>query len=335
MSLYAVNVKMFQVFFRFAPLAATGLVLIQPPPACGQGGAPGPQAFLDRPQLVAASVTNWTPRFVTNLIEVRMPQNLYVDEYRTNWFTQRVTNINWFTLYATNVFEVFQTNRIVRTQTNEVVFERITTNQVLVYHTNFIPAYQTNFISAYQTNFTPAYQTNLKTLTLTNWETVLVMKTNWVKQLVTNVVEIEMPVPVAAAPIAAAASPPAQRETKPEAIPATVTPAAALPGLTFELMNTAGTSRNNQVEVQMSLRADGNPAAPLPVEEWRVERVDRAVLVFGQRPEFKGLLPPGTYKITAKVRPDEKGPLLTARSQTEISLTGVSQKIPASVTAPR
>jgi hypothetical protein len=29
--------------------------------------------------------TNWTERWITNFIEVRMPTNVFVDEFHTNW----------------------------------------------------------------------------------------------------------------------------------------------------------------------------------------------------------------------------------------------------------
>src|SRR5690242_14638660 len=37
--------------------------------------------------------TNWTERYITNLVEVRMQRNVFVDEFHTNWVTETVTNV--------------------------------------------------------------------------------------------------------------------------------------------------------------------------------------------------------------------------------------------------
>src|SRR6266567_316653 len=89
-----------------------------------------------RPQLVSVATTNWTPRFVTNRIEVSMPNNVFVDEYRTNWFDQRVTNVT----------DAFKTNVITQTRTNVVVVEKTQTNEVTAYETRPVLAYRTNWI---------------------------------------------------------------------------------------------------------------------------------------------------------------------------------------------
>src|SRR5690242_4427822 len=46
--------------------------------------------------------TNWTSRFVTNVIEVRAPQNIFVNEYRTNLTQHPVTNIVRVEVWRTN-----------------------------------------------------------------------------------------------------------------------------------------------------------------------------------------------------------------------------------------
>src|ERR1017187_6163805 len=45
--------------------------------------------------------TNWFDRWITNVVEVRMPANRFVNEYHTNWVTQ----------LRTNVVDVYSTNR--------------------------------------------------------------------------------------------------------------------------------------------------------------------------------------------------------------------------------
>ena len=62
--------------------------------------------------------TNWFDRWITNVIEVRMPANRFVNEYHTNWVT----------LLRTNVVDVYATNRVTRTLTNQVAVEASRTN---------------------------------------------------------------------------------------------------------------------------------------------------------------------------------------------------------------
>src|SRR5262245_13716389 len=72
------------------------------------------------PRLSAAEVnvarTNWTELWITNVIDVRMPTNVFVTEYQTNFVS------------------VFKTNYV--SVTNPVA--------VNAWHTNFVTRYQTN-----------------------------------------------------------------------------------------------------------------------------------------------------------------------------------------------
>lgn len=115
--------------------------------------------------------TNWVDHWYTNQIEVKMPLNHFVAEYRTNWVAQ----------YRTNVVDLYLTNIIQRTLTNHVWVERQHTNWLAEYHTNW------------------------QTLNLTNWATVFAFKTNWVTQPLTNVVQMDLP--VLATPAKPAATP--------------------------------------------------------------------------------------------------------------------------------
>lgn len=116
-------------------------------------------AVLSAPAAGSMSIkTNFVERWFTNVIEVRIPVDRIVTEYRTN-VVQRVTT-NLVSLYATNV--------VARTVTNHLP------------------------VTLTRTNFVQSYQTNYKTLNLTNWSTVLVLKTNWVSRTITNVVEVDM-----------------------------------------------------------------------------------------------------------------------------------------------
>lgn len=108
----------------------------------------------------------FVPRVITNVVEVRVPTNIFVNLYRTNQFAVR----------RTNVFDVFRTNLVTRTLTNTIV------------------------VDLTRTNYVTRYRTNLNNLTLTNYETVLVFKTNWVTRPSVHTVQIDLPAAEAALP---------------------------------------------------------------------------------------------------------------------------------------
>jgi hypothetical protein len=237
--------------------------------------APGAESYVSR--------TNWVERTITNFIEVRMPKNVFVNEYHTNWVEQ--VNVN--------VVEVYKTNHVTRNLTNTVVVDSV----------------RTNLLTAYQTNFVVAYQTNWKTLNLTNWQTVVLLRTNWVAQPANNLVQLN-PAPArtvsAPKPIV---EPKVARLDVPSSPPAVV----ATEELVLEASRSARSGANNQAEIQLKVRAvdEAEPAAQ--VQQWRVEREDGAILSFGQDQEFKRSLPVGKYKVEAKVRHEADGPLLLVR----------------------
>jgi hypothetical protein len=209
--------------------------------------------------------TNLVERWITNVIEVRMPLNRFVDEYHTNWVTE----------FRTNLVNVYATNRVTRTVTNQFLVD--------VFHTNFVTAYQTN------------------------WQTVVVITTNWVTQAATNSVQVDVPSPSIATESA--------REVEAPKVEAAASASAAAPNGPFliEASRTAQPPRNGQVEVQLKVKGNGDSAAAFQVQQWKVERQDRAILCFGQEQEFKRELPAGKYKVEVKVRLDADGPLLAAR----------------------
>ena len=100
--------------------------------------------------------TNWVERWITNLIEVQMPANRFVNEYHTNWITQM----------RTNVIDIYATNLVTRTATNRVM------------------------VDAFRTNFITEWHTNWQALNVTNWETVAVIRTNWPSQPVAAVIGV-------------------------------------------------------------------------------------------------------------------------------------------------
>jgi hypothetical protein len=253
--------------------------------------------------------TNWLDRWITNVIEVRMPANRFVNEYHTNWVTQ----------LRTNIVDVYATNRVTRTLTNQVVVDAFRTNFAVAYRTNWQTRMLTNVVAVnlLRTNFVDRYHTNWGVVNLTNWETLVMFRTNWITQPVTNVVQIDMP----ARPVAAAQPASEVLEPKEPSIEtASSVPAGTWTGpLTIEAARTTLTPVNNLLEVQLKARWNGKTAAPLQVQSWRVEREDGAVLLFGQDQTFKRQLPVGRYKVEAKLRAEGDNPPLAARGTLSVT----------------
>jgi hypothetical protein len=257
--------------------------------------------------------TNWTDRWITNVIDVRMPMNVFVNEFHTNWVEQVRTNI--VNRYATNV--------ATRTLTNTVVVNGVQTNFVKAYRTNWNTLTLTNQVAVdlLQTNVIERYQTNWNTLTLTNWKTILVMKTNWVTQPVTNVVQIDLSsrgqlaaaAPERAAPRQLSQTPQAQTPPTSQDKDAPLPPAPISNDISLEASRSARPVINNAVEVQLKVRWTGGVATTLLVQHWRVESEDGTILVQAQEREFKRDLPFGRYKVEVRVRREANGPLLAAR----------------------
>jgi len=249
-------------------------------------------------ETVSVIKTNWTPRYITNLIEVSAPQNVFLTEYRTNWIQRKVTN----------VVEVTRTNWSTRTLTNTTVLTLV----------------KTNFVDRYVTNWTTVAMTNWNTLTLTNWETVVVTKTNWVRQPMVNVVEVNVPEVAHAAPAVHAT-------TASSDLPATssvpqLQPEPARDTLQVDVVRLSTTAADNQRELKFTLRLAADPSVSLLVEQWRVERDDAAVLFFAQTQEFKRALPPGRYHIEVRARREAGSPVLTLRRTLEVTGDSVVQR---------
>ena len=312
---------------RHSPV--TLLALLVSLPAFGAAPNPDPAPASTGLEMVEVFRTNWIPRVITNVIEIRMPTNNFITEYRTNRFVE----------WRTNVIDVYRTNRVTRTRTNTIAIEQTQTNLVTAYQTNLniitltnwktVLVFKTNLatktltnsvmVEQTRTNLITSYQTNVNTLTLTNWETVLVIKTNRVKQPVAKLVEVNLP----AAPADMVKAPGAESKI------ATATASATLEsgtGWTVEAVRTEKPPADNQVEVQLKLKSAGGAVSTLTLQEWRVERTDGSVLLFGQGQEFKRELPPGTYKVQVTARLAEGSPSELVRASLEVTREGVSIK---------
>ncbi|HEY6169039.1 MAG TPA: hypothetical protein VI454_13435 [Verrucomicrobiae bacterium] len=256
--------------------------------------------------------TNSNTRVITNVIEVTVPRNVFVDEYRTNPVQQTLTN----------VIDVYLTNWSTRWVTNTVAVKAVRTNVLDVFATNWsvklltntltVDLIRTNILDRYRTNWTAVTLTNLVTFSATNFETVLVTKTNWVRQLVTNLVEVNAPV-AAEATVAV---------TRPENPPAGSTTDA----LMLEAVRTSRPADSAQVEVRFKVRLANDVAAQLQVLQCRVEREDGAVLFFGEGQEFKRALPPGRYRVEIKARRDADSPVLTLHSSLDLTRDGIVRR---------
>jgi len=276
-------------------------------------------------------VTNRVDRWITNVILVTMPYNLYVEEYRTNWSVKMHTNV--VDRYATNVIQ--------RTVTNEILVNTYVTNPVKAYRTNlsqitltnwetvvvvqtnWLPQWVTNLVTfqAYATNLVTAYHTNLVTLMLTNWENVPVMKTNWVTQRVTNVVGIEASTsqvaePTSSQPTAASRSEPPVSATKP--------PALLASDLVLEATLGNPVPQLGHTEVLLSVRSSALNAPALTVRQWRVQRDDGSVISFGQDRVFKGVLPMGGYQVEVQAHSTNTPSLLVARGTLAVTAHDIS-----------
>ena len=262
--------------------------------------------------------TNWVEKAITNLVEVRMPRNVFVNEYQTNWVEQ----------VRTNVVAAYATNRITRDvmRTNVVTVIHYTTNYInkseprtvpvdLVF-TNFVDVFRTNVkilrltndiaVNLVQTNVVDRYRTNWQTLNFTNFETVLVMKTNWVTQPVTNVVRIDLPAQPAPSPAPIRAVTPKTETVK-------ALPAAPVDGPVLEGAKTSSRSDNNLVEVLLRVHWPADTADAPPVQQWKVEREDGAFMTFGKEQTFTKELPIGSYKIEARLQWETDAPVLVLK----------------------
>ena len=258
---------------------------------------------------VTISRTNWVERWITNLIEIQMPDNRFVNVYHTNWVTQ----------LRTNVVDVYATNWTMCKLTNQIEVVAIWTNHVTAYHTNWTTKTLTNqmVVNLVRTNFVDLYNTNWSVLNLTNWQPVVLFKTNRITQLVTNVVQIDPPNrPVAAAPAPNEVVEPLQAPA--ETI--SPVPAAWAGPLTIEAVRTDRPPANDLVEVQLKARPTDITAPPQQIQHWRVEREDGAVLLFGQDQEFKRQLPVGKYKVEAKLKAEGDDSPLSLRGTLSVTL---------------
>jgi hypothetical protein len=238
--------------------------------------------------------TNWVDKAITNIVEVLMPNNVFVNEYHTNWVEQLHTNVVVRELprkvtvdfVHTNVTTHYSTNYINKSEERIVYVDLVSTNFVDVFRTNVKVLRLTNdiAINLVKTNFVDRY--------FTNFQTVLVMKTNWVTQPVTNVVQLDLPERSTPSSLVAAA--------KPERQPLK-TPLGKLDGPLLEGAKTSTQPENSLVEVLLRVRWP-DTADARPIQQWKVEREGGTFMCVGQEQTFKKELPVGSYKIEVTLK---------------------------------
>jgi hypothetical protein len=252
--------------------------------------------------------TNWVEKAITNVVEVRMPKNVFVNEYHTNWVEQVQTNLVVRELprkvvvdfVHTNVSTHYTTNYINKSEERTVYIDVLSTNFVDHFRTNVKFLHLTNDVAVnlVKTNFIDRLRTNWQTLNFTNFQTVLVMKTNWVTQHVTNVVQIDS---AAKAASASSSSTSPVAATKAERQPLRAA-ANAADGPILEGAKTGSQPENNLVEVVLRVRWPADASDAPRVQQWKIEGQDGAFMSVGQEQTFKKELPVGTYKIEATLK---------------------------------
>jgi hypothetical protein len=326
MLLFMARMDLFSTWNRRAGALAAGIIVAA---SCPLGASE-----------VDVLKTNLIDHWVTNLIEVRMPMNQYVNVYYTNKYQQFRTNFvdvyatNWSRLTVTNLVSVeafhtnftddYHTNWVTLNLTNNVKVDAVRTNNITRYRTNLHDLRMTNevAINEFHTNFVDRYRTNLKTLTLTNWEQVLVMKTNWISQQVTNVVQLDLVAKSNHAPESA----PTEKEVAVDSTPpvqTSQTPPTTLMSEGIEIRATleSRSATPSQPEVLLWARLGTDPSVVLHVEQWRVEKGDATILLFSQSQEFKRQLPLGKYNVDVRVKRDINGPVLAGHGVLDLSST--------------
>jgi hypothetical protein len=137
------------------------------------------------------------------------------------------------------------------------------------------------------------------------------MKTNWVTQPVTNVVNIDLITNrPPAKELATAVS--STRELPAEPSPQVF--ATLSDSLHFEASRTSRPPNRNVVELMVKVSWTGDSDVQLQVRQWKVESEDGAILCYSQDQDFRRELPIGRYKIEVKVQKDANSGVLAGRS---------------------
>ena len=94
-----------------------------------------------------------------------------------------------------------------------------------------------------------------------------------------------------------------------------------------ELTHTAKPSKPDQYPIRLVLKAADATEGILPVQEWRVEKVEGGAFMVGSRAEFTGILPAGNYRVSARLRASDNS-VRSIRCQIEVKADGSTQRSP-------
>ena len=264
---------------------------------------------------VTLTRTNFIDRFITNVVEVRMPRNIFVNSYETNYVEA----------YRTNRVNAFQTNYLTRFETNRTTVNKFWTNLVQVLQTNYATIQLTNTldVNQFRTNYSQVTHTNFQTLYFTNYQDVLVMRSKRVTVPVTTFVQHPSPIAQKVAAVAKSA------QTNAPAKPATAqflpTPPAPILSDDFriEVYRPSRKTADGHYTIDLKVQPLAD-AARVTVQQWKVEREDGAVLCFTSDQYFTRELLPGHYRVQVLVRLPKESDVFAARASLTVGPTGVA-----------
>jgi hypothetical protein len=236
---------------------------------------------------VSVTQTNWVERSITNVIEVRVPKNVFVSEYQTNWVSE----------FKTNVVSLYQTNQVL------------------------VELVRTNLVTAYRTNFKTLNLTNWQTVQVLKTNVIRRPATNMVKTDTpppsSQVVTSAKSSPVASPPVASSvksspvALPPLASSVKSSPVVQSVPPSAD--GWVVETTGPPAKIGSSQWEVQLRVRSSKDATGPF-VKNWRIEHLDAGVINFKQGQVLTLELTPGRYQIEASVQRKAAAPVQVLRA---------------------
>lgn len=259
-----------------------------------------------------ARVVNRSLRFLCLLVASEVATTSVPAQFADRPEPIWIRTTNFLPRFITNIIKVsIPTNRFYDECRTNWVRQRIT-NVVDLFCTNIVPVVE------FRTNLQIAYTTNLTTITLTNWVNVPV----------TNAVEIEIPIAkTESAPVTTPPPPPAKTASKAEPQQPVASNVDNSTRLEFELTHTAKPTKPDQYPVRLVLKAGDAADTILPVQEWRVDKVDGGAFMIGSRAEFTGTLPAGSYRVSARLRAGDN-PLRNVGCQIDVKSDGSAQRSP-------
>jgi hypothetical protein len=254
---------------------------------------------------VSVTHTNWVDRPITNVIEVRIPKNIFISEYHTNWVSE----------FKTNIISVCETNLVTAYRTNFEILNRTNWETVQVFKTNWIRRSVTNVAKIDAPLASPPVATSVKSSQVASPAVASSAQSS--PPASTPFTSSVKSAPAASTPVASSA------KSAPVALPAVASSLKSAPaqqsvavspdGLVVETARPPVKIGAAQWEVQLRVRSGKNTASPV-VQRWRVEDLDAGVLNFKQGQLLTLELTPGRYQIEAMVQRKAPAPVQALRT---------------------